>query len=109
MRYETSILLIDLMQRGIQLKAKGDRVRYRPKDAMTDELLDRIGRHRKELLYALRGADARTWYSAADLQKLARIDCAPGDLPLVDLVKLTFDADGMTTKISNARTDESKQ
>jgi hypothetical protein len=48
-------LLRDLAAAGIELKAAGDRIRYRPLPAMTPELAERIRQHRGELLAALNG------------------------------------------------------
>ncbi len=43
-------ILIELTRRGVELRASGDRIRYRPKSAMTPSLVDGIARHREELL-----------------------------------------------------------
>jgi len=46
-------LLAELVRRGIELQPHGDRLRYRPKAAMTPELAERVKAHQPELLAAL--------------------------------------------------------
>jgi hypothetical protein len=46
-------LLADLQQRGVELKADGERLLYRPKDALTSELHQALARHKAELLALL--------------------------------------------------------
>ena len=43
-------LLAALRRLGIQLEACGNRLRFRPREAVTTELLDRIRMHKTELL-----------------------------------------------------------
>ncbi len=43
-------LLVELARRGIELRAVGDRLRYRPRAAMTPDLADRLTAHRGDLL-----------------------------------------------------------
>lgn len=49
-------LLVEIRQRGIEVESSGDRLRYRPRSAMTRELAERIAAHKQALL-ALLGAD----------------------------------------------------
>ncbi len=49
-----SDLLLDLKRRGIRLEARGDRLRYSPRSALTPDLLDRLKAHKQELLTVLR-------------------------------------------------------
>jgi hypothetical protein len=52
-------LLCDLDRAGIQsLVPDGDRLRYRPRSAMTPELLARLKTHKTDLLAAMRPAVA---------------------------------------------------
>ena len=48
-----TVLLLDLTRRGIELEAHRDKLRYRPRSAMTPELAERITAHRGELLTIL--------------------------------------------------------
>ena len=43
-------LLVDLIGRGIELRAEGGRLRFRPVAAMTPELAERVKAHKGELL-----------------------------------------------------------
>jgi hypothetical protein len=47
-------LLTELTRRGIELQARGDRVRFRRQDAVTPELLDQLKVHKPALLALLR-------------------------------------------------------
>ena len=47
-------LLADLAQRGIELQAHGDRLRYAPRSEVTPDLVDRMKAHKGELLAILR-------------------------------------------------------
>jgi len=52
-------LIADLARRGITLQARGDRLRYSPRSAVTPDLADRMKAHKAELLAVLcGGADA---------------------------------------------------
>jgi hypothetical protein len=46
-------LMMDLAQLGIQLEARGDRLRYRPQSLVTPDLADRMKAHKGELLAIL--------------------------------------------------------
>lgn len=46
-------LLAELSRRGVELVVHGDRLRYRPADAATPELAERLRIHKAELLAAL--------------------------------------------------------
>lgn len=50
-------LLQDLQRRGVTVRAIGDRIGFKPADAVPPDLLERMKRHKAELLQALR-ADA---------------------------------------------------
>ena len=52
---EVTRLLTDLARRGIELEARGDRLRFRPKMAMSPGLIDRLKAHKPAILAALRG------------------------------------------------------
>ncbi len=49
----TADLLADLTGRGIELRAEGGRLRFRPVAAMTPELAERVKAHKGELLALL--------------------------------------------------------
>lgn len=46
-------LLAELTGRGIELKARGERLRYRPRSALTPELAERVKAHKPALLALL--------------------------------------------------------
>jgi hypothetical protein len=63
-------LMSDLQEHGIQLEARGDRLRYSPKAAMTPELAERVKTHKPALLAILTANDvpaAVLWQAALDL------------------------------------------
>ncbi len=63
-------LMIDLRECGIQLEARGDRLGYSPKAAMTPELAERVKSHKPTLLAILTADDvpaAVLWQAALDL------------------------------------------
>ena len=47
-------LLTDLAASGILIEARGDRLRYRPRSAMTPNLAERVRTHKPVLLAILR-------------------------------------------------------
>jgi hypothetical protein len=47
-------LITDLARLGIRLEARGDRLRYSPRSAVTPDLADRMKAHKGELLTILR-------------------------------------------------------
>jgi hypothetical protein len=47
-------LLAELSRRGIQIVPRGERLRYRPRSALTPDLLKRLKTHKGELLTILR-------------------------------------------------------
>ena len=51
-------LLADLSGRGIELAAYGNRLRYRPRSALTPKLAERLRTHKAELLAILRHSGA---------------------------------------------------
>ena len=50
-------LLAEILNRGIELATDGDRLRYRPADAVTPELADAITRHKPALIELLARPD----------------------------------------------------
>jgi hypothetical protein len=50
----TAKLLEDLCQRGVTLVAEGNRLRYRPKEAVSPELKSLLAQHKAELLTLLK-------------------------------------------------------
>ena len=75
-------LLAELTRRGIEMVAQGDRLRYRPKSAMTLDLADRLKRHKPDLLAILRmdGGGPRTPPGQPTVHMGARV-IRPDDLP----------------------------
>lgn len=53
----TAELLADLTRRGVRLEARGDRIRYSPRSAVTPGLAEHMKAHKPELLAILRGQD----------------------------------------------------
>jgi len=51
-------LLAELTRHGIELKAWGNRLRYRPRSAMTPDLAARVKAHKPELLKLLAAGDS---------------------------------------------------
>ena len=49
-------LLLDLTRCGIELRAAGGRLQFRPRTAMTPELTKRVTAHKRELLTVLQGS-----------------------------------------------------
>jgi len=48
-----STLLIELTRCGIELQPHGDQLRYRPRSAMTPDLIEQVTAHKADLLTAL--------------------------------------------------------
>ncbi len=48
-----TVLLMELTERGLDVRAHGDRIRFRPRKAMTPELAERVRAHKPALLAAL--------------------------------------------------------
>lgn len=59
-------LLDELRGLGIELQAHGDRLRFRPRSAVTDELLARLQAHKGELLEMLHGGNGYTTPAISD-------------------------------------------
>src|SRR5689334_5621051 len=57
-------LLGELERRGVELAVDGDRLRYRPKDAVTPELRAAIVQHKSELLALIDEAEAEVRWRA---------------------------------------------
>src|SRR5688572_22471252 len=49
-----SVLLARLHRLGVELRPQGDKIAYRPKDALNSDLLGRLQAHKEELLEMLR-------------------------------------------------------
>jgi len=52
-----STLMADLARLGIRLEARGDRLRYRPRQALTLDLVQRMKVHKQEVLTILATSD----------------------------------------------------
>lgn len=91
-----SLLLVELARRGIELRAAGDRLRYRPRSAMTPDLADRLAAHRGDLLAILAAADVAAGDAAAPAptytpQERRLLDgCPAACLAAVDAAKRVF-------------------
>lgn len=92
-----AVLLVELARRGIELRAVGDRLRYRPRSAMTPVLADRLTAHRGDLLAVLAAADDAadrchsgdaTTYTPEERRLLA--GCPATTLAAVDAAKRAF-------------------
>jgi TubC N-terminal docking domain len=71
-------LLADLSERGIELQAHGDRLRFRPQSAATPALVERLKLFKAPLLAILQGAVA----PAAEADMMIRQARADGDADL---------------------------
>ncbi len=65
-----ALLLAELTRLGIQLQVHGDRLRYRPRDALTAELAERVKAHKPNLMAILRVTGPRV--EAARMIRQAR-------------------------------------
>lgn len=85
-----SILLADLMRRGIELRpAPGGLLRYRPRSAMTPDLAARLAMYRDNVRAALAaGPDAVPDWTAEERRRLA--GCPPRVVELVETAKAVF-------------------
>jgi len=89
------VLLDELARRGIELRAAGDRLRFRPRSAMTPDLAERFAAHKVELLASLSAADTSVdptvpvaRFTRQERQLLA--GCPPRVLALVGAAKGAF-------------------
>jgi hypothetical protein len=73
-------LLIDLVARGIELQANGDRLRFRPRKAVTPDLVERLKRHKAQLLAILQAVAN----PAAEAEAIMRHVRACGDDDLAE-------------------------
>jgi hypothetical protein len=76
-------LLAALRARGVQLAADGDRLRWRPREAVTAEERAALAQHKAELLLMLAGyaselAELAVWFLQA--RAAGRLPCGPFDL-----------------------------
>lgn len=91
-----SLLLVELARRGIELRAAGDRLRYRPRSAMTPGLAERLAAHRGDLLAILTAADLAAGDTAAPVptytpQERRLLDgCPAAALATLDAAKRAF-------------------
>lgn len=75
-----SVLLADLSARGIELQARGDRLRFQPRSRATPDLGERLHRYKAELLAILQGGDG----PAAEAESIVRRVRADGDDDLAE-------------------------
>ena len=57
-------LLVELQRRHVQLVADGERLRFRPRQAVTSELRDALVEHKRELLALLETEDREVCWRA---------------------------------------------
>jgi hypothetical protein len=95
----TTALLADLKRLGIDVKPHGDVIRYRPRQAMTPDLLQRLQTHTAELLGMLMiqqvydlGDDDLALAMAEALQERLAI-CTADEIPLAEAER-TFSKSG---------------
>lgn len=102
-------LVAVLTARGIELQAEGGRLRFRPREAMTPDLAERVKRHKPELLAMLAGGpepvaddrpethadrewrrflavaqpwpEGRGWYDPRELERFRRLTERPAARP----------------------------
>lgn len=60
------LLMAELTAQGIELRARGDRLQFRPASALTAGLADRVQRHKHELLALLRQPTPEPLETAAE-------------------------------------------
>lgn len=70
-------LLARLARHGVELRAAGNDLRYRPVDALTPALLDEVRRHKHAILAHLAADDPAVAWRAAAMR--ARHACAPDE------------------------------
>lgn len=84
-----TVLLAELTRRGIELQAHGDVLRYRPRTALTPDLLKRVQAHKPELLAILTTDDpAAEHYTAQERRLLA--DAPPDVKSTIAQIKTLF-------------------
>jgi hypothetical protein len=76
-------LLAELRERGVEVIAEGDLLRYRPRSAVTQELLDRLRAH-KPILLKLLAWEGRNLKDADRRGFVARWSMEPGWISLHD-------------------------
>jgi len=64
------LLMAELTAQGIELRARGDRLQFRPVSALTAEWADRVQRHKQELLALLRQATSEPLETTAQREAL---------------------------------------
>ena len=53
-------ILVELERRGVELIAAGDRLRFRPREAVSRELVEALARHKAEILAAVQSGQPAT-------------------------------------------------
>jgi hypothetical protein len=76
------MLLAELTRRDVELRADGDRVRFRPLAAVTPDLAERLRQYKAEVLAVLRAATG----PAAEADALIRGVRAHGDADLAEVL-----------------------
>jgi hypothetical protein len=62
------VLLVDLATRGVELRAEGSRLRFRPRSAVTPDLAGRLKTHKAQMLAILQGAEGPAAEAEAFIQ-----------------------------------------
>jgi TubC N-terminal docking domain len=76
-------LFAELRERGVEIMAEGELLRYRPRSAVTPELLDRLRTHKPTLLMLL-AWEGRNLKEADRRRFVAKQSRAPGWISLHD-------------------------
>ena len=99
--YTPTTLLAEFDRLGIEVKANGDRLRFRPRNAVSDELLAALRQHKTEILETLTRQADSTPPNTADVVSILGGEAQPvahdaDDPPamLVDWFERTTSADG---------------
>ncbi len=79
-----SHLLAELYALGIQLEADGERLRFRPREAVTPDIAARLKAHKAELLAAVGKRDALDRRIAEQVRRLVPYTTADGRQVLVN-------------------------
>jgi hypothetical protein len=70
-------LLAELTRRGVEIAVEGDRLRFRPQDAVTPDLRAALIEHKTDLIRLLSPNDEVTWRIEAMRPQVPRIGTIP--------------------------------
>ena len=75
---EAEALVAELHARGVELRAVGDRLRFRPKDAVPAELVENMRQRKAEIIAALIGGKTTGFGKCPGTEKCAGCYAIPG-------------------------------